>query len=191
MKVQTILFSAAITFVLALPMAASAQITVSTSNGLAHDCFVFAKAGIKVREGVQICTAALRNAPLNTHDKAATYDNRGVLLNMINEVDRAEADFKSAIALEPGLGDPHVNLGSMLIRKKQFSEAIAQIDKGLALGMSFPQIGYYNRALAWDYLGRYPQAYADYKRTLEYDPSFKLASERLKDFVVTRKPGQS
>ena len=52
-------------------------------------------------------------------------------------------------------------------------------------------IGYYNRALALDYLGRYPEAYADYKKTLDQDSSFKLASDRLKDFVVTRKPGQS
>ena len=187
MRVSAALFLA----VLALPSAASAQTVVSTGSGLAFECFIHAKSGAKPREGVRLCDRAFKQDRLNTHDKAATYDNRGVLLNMMGEVDRAEADFKSAIALEPGLGDPHVNLGAMLIRKKQFSEAIVQIDKGLALGMSFPQIGHYNRALAWDYLGRYPQAYADYKKTLDYDPSFKLASDRLKDFVVTRKPGQS
>ncbi len=187
MRVFAITIAAALT----LSGAASAQTVVSTGSGLAHECFIHAKAGTKPREGVRLCDLAFKQDRLNTHDKAATYDNRGVLLNMINEVDRAEADFKSAIGLDPSLGDPHVNLGSMLIRKKRFQEAIAQIDKGLALGMSFPQIGYYNRAMAWDYLGRYREAYADYRKALEYDPSFTLASERLKDFIVTRAPGQS
>jgi tetratricopeptide (TPR) repeat protein len=188
MKVQALLFAAAMA--LALPTAAPAQIIVSTSNGLAHNCFLAAKAGIKPREGVQLCDTALRRDPLNIRDRAATYGNRGVLLNIANEVDKAEADFKAAIRLDPALGDPYVNLGSMLIRKKQFHEAIAQIDKGLELGMSFPAIGHYDRALAWDFLGRYKEAYLDYQKALEYDPSFKLASDRLKDFIVTRTPGQ-
>ncbi|MCC6942210.1 MAG: tetratricopeptide repeat protein [Novosphingobium sp.] len=187
MKVQSVLFALA----LALPTAASAQIIVSTSNALAHNCFLAAKAGVKPREGLRLCDAALRNDPLNIRDRAATYGNRGVLQDLANEVEKAETDFRTAIRLDPGLGDPYVNLGSMLIRKKQFDEAIAQIDKGLALGMSFPAVGYYDRALAYDYLGRYREAYRDYQKTLEHDPGFKLASDRLKDFVVTRTPGQS
>lgn len=188
MKVSTILFAAsALTLSLALP--AGAQIIVSTSSGLARDCFVFAKAGVKAREGVEICNDALRYEPLNARNKAATYGNRGVLFNLTDQVDKAEADFKAAIRIDATLGDPYVNLGSMLIRKKQFHEAIEQINKGLELGMSFPAIGYYDRALAYDYLGRFKEAYFDYKKTLEYDPSFKLASDRLKDFTVTRAPG--
>jgi tetratricopeptide (TPR) repeat protein len=186
MKVQFALFAAAV--VLALPTAAPAQIIVSTKSGLAHECFTFAKAGTKPREGVEVCNAALRTAAVSLRDRAATYGNRGVLLNMLDRVDRAEADFRSAIRLDPTLGDPYVNLGSMMIRKKQFEPAIAQIDKGLELGMSFPAIGYYDRALAYDFLGRYKEAYLDYQKALEHDPSFKLASDRLKDFIVTRKP---
>ena len=188
MKFQFAFLAAALALA---PMAAPAQIIVSTTAGMAHNCFVAAKAGVKPREGVQICNTALRHDPLTLRDRAATYGNRGVLLNTLDQVDKAEADFKAAIRLYPSLGDSYVNLGSMLIRKKQFYEAIVQIDKGMALGMSFAAIGYYNRALALDYLGRYPEAYADYKKTLDQDSSFKLASDRLKDFVVTRKPGQS
>jgi tetratricopeptide (TPR) repeat protein len=187
MKVQ-IPFFAALALAWAVP--ASAQILVSTSNAQAHNCFIAAKAAVNPREGVQICNAALRNDPLNRRDRAATYGNRGVLLNIMDQVDKAEADFKAAIRLDSSLGDPYVNLGSMMIRKKQFHEAIEQINTGLELGMSFPAIGYYDRALAYDYLGRYKEAYLDYQKALEHDPSFKLASERLKDFIVTRPPGQ-
>lgn len=187
MQSQTALFAAVLT--LTVPVAAQAQIIVSMSSGRAHDCFTFAKAGVKAREGVQICDAALRYDSLNARDKAATYGNRGVLLNLTDQPDRAESDFKAAIRIDPKLGDPYVNLGSMLIRKKQFVEAIEQINKGLELGMSFPHIGYYDRALAYDYLGRFKEAYFDYNKVLEYEPGFKLASDRLKDFTVTRTPG--
>lgn len=190
MKVHIPLSAAAALF-LSLALPASAQTIVSAGSTMAHQCFLFAKSGVKPRDGVEICNASLRNDPLNARDKAATYGNRGVLLSAMNEVDEAEADFKAAIRWDATLGDPYVNLGSMLIRKRQYPEAIEQINKGLELGMSFPQIGYYDRALAYDYLGRYKEAYADYKKTLEYDPGFKLASERLKDFIVTRSVGQS
>lgn len=176
---------------LAFYLPANAQTIVSAGSTMAHQCFLFAKAGAKPRDGVEICNASLRNDPLNARDRAATYGNRGVLLSAMNEVDEAEADFKAAIRWDATLGDPYVNLGSMLIRKRQYHEAIEQINKGLELGVSFPQIGYYDRALAYDYLGQYKEAYADYKRTLEYDPGFKLASERLKAFIVTRSAGQS
>jgi hypothetical protein len=39
-------------------------------------------------------------------------------------------------------------------------------------------------------LGRYKEAYYDYKKVLELEPNFAMASERLKDFVVTRVPAK-
>src|SRR6185437_11216598 len=61
-------------------------------------------------------------------------------------------------------------------------------NKGIELGVSFPHIGYYDRAVAYQLLGRYKEAYYDYKKVLEIEPNFTQASDRLKDFVVTRVP---
>jgi tetratricopeptide (TPR) repeat protein len=76
----------------------------------------------------------------------------------------------------------------MLIKQGRHEEALGQINKGIALGMAFVHIGYYNRAVAEQLLGRFRESYYDYKKVLEIEPSFKLASERLKDFTVTRAP---
>jgi tetratricopeptide (TPR) repeat protein len=57
--------------------------------------------------------------------------------------------------------------------------------------MSYPHIGYYDRAVAEQMLGRYKEAYYDYKKVLELEPNFVMASERLKDFVVTRAPAKA
>ena len=76
----------------------------------------------------------------------------------------------------------------MLIKQGRHEEALGQINKGIDLGMAFVHIGYYNRAVAEQLLGRFKESYYDYKKVLEIEPSFKLASERLKDFTVTRAP---
>lgn len=168
--------------------AASAQTIVSMGVGLAHDCFVRAKTGTDPRDGIEVCSQAINREPLNQKDLAATFDNRGVMLDRLERTDQAAADFRRAIQLDATLGDPHVNLGSMLIKEKRYDDALVRINQGIALGVSFPQIGYYNRAVAYHQMGKFKEAYYDYKKALEIDPGFTRASEQLKDFVVTRAP---
>ena len=166
---------------------AQAQVVFSLGSGPGQDCYRHARFGFDPVAGVKVCTLALEQV-LTASDRAATYDNRGVILNQEGRSDDAVLDFGKAIALRPDLGDPYINSGSVLIKKKSYEEALVQINKGLELGASFPQIGYYDRALTLELLGRYKEAYYDYKKALEIEPNFGLASERLKDFVVTPAP---
>lgn len=184
MKVPILIVSAC----LLAASAAQAQTVISLGSGRAHDCFVHAKAGILLEEGATVCGQALQLEILTKKDRAGTYDNRGVLLDMLGRTEEAASDFHTAIALNPGLGDAYVNLGSMLIKKGDHQAALEQINTGLELGMSYPHIGYYDRAVAEQMLGRYKDAYYDYKKVLELEPNFAMASERLKDFIVTRTP---
>jgi tetratricopeptide (TPR) repeat protein len=165
---------------------ALAQTVVSRGVGLSHDCFIAAKIGRNPRSGVDICDKALREEMMNLRNQAATHDNRGVLLDGLGRTGDATEDFNAAIRLDPTLGDTYVNLGSMMIKQRRLDEALIHINKGLDLGMSFPHIGYFNRAVAEELLGRYRDAYYDYKKALELEPQFEQASERLKDFKVTR-----
>jgi len=167
---------------------AQAQVVISVGNGQAHQCFLYAKAGNSSPDAVQTCTGALQTDILSKKDRAGTYDNRGVILDMLGRTEEAAYDFNMAISLDPTLGDPYVNLGAMLIKKGQHEAALAQINKGLDLGMAFTHIGYYDRAVAEQLLGRFKEAYYDYKKVLELEPNFTMASERLKDFTVTRTP---
>ncbi len=174
-----------------LATAAQAQTVLTIGTGLAHDCFLHAKAGTQLRDGVTLCNIALKQDVLSKRDRAGTFDNRGVMLDQLGETEKAAEDFNAAIALYPDLGDPYVNLGAMLIKKGQHQAALEQINKGMDLGMGFPHIGYYDRAVAEQMLGRYKEAYYDYKKALELEPNFAMAGERLKDFVVTRTPAKS
>jgi tetratricopeptide (TPR) repeat protein len=168
---------------------AQGQVVVSMNSGAAQDCYIHARFGFNPADGLKSCTIALGQA-LGRSDRAATYDNRGIILNGQGRFTEAGADFDRAIALQPDLGDAYINIGSILIRQKSYEEALVQINKGMTLGASLPHIGYYDRALALELLGRYKEAYYDYKKALELEPNFTLASERLKDFTVTTAPAR-
>ncbi|HET7084371.1 MAG TPA: tetratricopeptide repeat protein [Rhizomicrobium sp.] len=170
---------------------AQAQTVITIGSGEAHECFKHAKAGNDLTDGLALCTGALEHDLLAKKDRAGTYDNRGIILDMLGRTEEAAKDFNQSIALDPTLGDPYVNLGAMLIKKGRHEEAMGQINKGIELGMAFPHIGYYDRAVAEQMLGRYKEAYYDYKKVLELEPNFVMASERLKDFVVTRVPAKT
>src|ERR1700677_2380529 len=140
MKAGTFLLATTLTWT-----SADAQTVVSVGTGFAHNCFVYAKAGIDPTDGVELCNQAILLETLSRKDRAATFDNRGVMLDQMTRAEKAASDFHTAIALDPNLGDPYVNLGSMLIKQRQYPEALEQINKGIDLGVSFPHIGYYDR----------------------------------------------
>lgn len=168
--------------------AASAQVLVSVGNSRARSCYLAAKQGFASDDLIKTCSASLDEENLTVKDRAATYDNRGIMETSLGRLDQALASFDAAIRTDASLGDAHVNRGTILIRQKKYEDALAEINTGIELGMAFLHIGYYNRAVAEELLGRYRDAYYDYMHTLELEPGFTAAQERLKVFRVIR-PG--
>lgn len=168
--------------------AASAQTLVTVGNSRAYSCYVAAKNGYASDDAIKVCSASLDEENLSQKDRAATYDNRGIMQTSLGRLDQALTSFDDAIAIDASLGDAYINRGTILIRQKKYEEALAEINKGIGLGVSFMHIGYYNRAVAEELLGRYRDAYYDYMHVLELDPGFTAAQERLKVFRVIR-PG--
>ncbi len=157
-------------------------------SGLAHDCFVAAKAGVDPHGGIATCTEALQEEALDRHNRAGTYINRGVMEVMLGLQQEAMADYEAGLKLEPGLGDGHVDRGAVLIALKRYDEAMVEINKGIDLGLTYEHIGYYDRGVAEFDLGRITESYYDFKKASEIAPDFLPAQEQLKNFVVTRRP---
>jgi len=166
---------------------AHAAISVFGSSGPARLCYEGAERGSDPGAYVFLCDEAL-NASLSAHDRAATFINRGVLRLLLNEVNSALADFDSGLNIDPGIGEGYIDRGASLIEKRQFAEAIQNINKGLSLGAKKPGLAYYDRAIAHEAMGDLPAAYADYQQALVLQPDFSLASDELKRFKVVRKP---
>jgi tetratricopeptide (TPR) repeat protein len=168
--------------------AANAQVVTSHGTVLGQSCYLQTRISGDNNRALEICTLALERDLMGANDRAATYDNRGVILDRMQRLEEAEADFDKAIALRPDLGDAYVNRGAVLIKKKQYGDALAQIERGIGFGTSFPYIAEYNRALALQLLGRNREAYEGYRKALALEPGFVQAAERLKDFSVVRRP---
>jgi tetratricopeptide (TPR) repeat protein len=168
--------------------AAPAQVLVSVGNSKARSCYLAAKNSLASDELIRLCSSSLDEENLSDKDRAATYDNRGIMENKLGRLNQALTSFAAAIAIDGMQGDAHVNRGTVLIRQKKYEDALAEINTGIATGMAFPHIGYYNRAVVEELLGHYRDAYHDYMHTLELEPRFAAAEKRVKLFRIIR-PG--
>jgi len=161
----------------------------SVGKGKARDCFLAAFTHAPPQMGISICDKALAEENLGNWDRASTLVNRGALKFASGHNTEAMADFDAAIKIAPEHGDAYVNRGVLLLAMNRYDDALADINKGVGMPLSHPDLGYYDRALAEDLMGRYQEAYNDYKHALELEPNLTKASERLKDFIVTTTPG--
>jgi len=158
---------------------------IVVGNSKAHECFLAAKAAVNFDSGIATCDEALKDRDLTIHDLAATYINRGVLKNDKGSYDDALTDYEQGIRLDPTLGDAYVDRGAALIRMQRYDDAITEINHGMELGMSYPHIGFYNRAVAEELKGQYKESYYDFKHVLELEPNFTMASEQLMNLTAT------
>jgi tetratricopeptide (TPR) repeat protein len=181
-RITRIAIGAAVVTLLAA-FAAQAQVTVFGGDH-AQDCYRAAKYGANQNQGMRDCTTAIETEPLDRHDLAGTYVNRGVLYMNLKAFTLAQQDFESALALEPNLGDAHLNRGAALIGERRYAEGIDEITKGLAFGSQEPAKGYYNRALAYEAMDNEQAAYFDYLKASELAPTWPAPRNELKRFTV-------
>lgn len=176
------------------PATTTAQTRVSFSpyNNNGYGCYAVALAVVKSRthvraDAISACDAALAS-PLLGKDRAATFDNRGIVYDSTGDYSAALADYDFSIKLDQNLGDAWLNRGVALIHLKRTDEALLDIQRGVALGPNMQQVGYYDLGVAQQSLGHIREAYDAYKRALADDPTFKPAAEALKNFRVVN-PG--
>jgi tetratricopeptide (TPR) repeat protein len=141
MKTRTLLGCLIVAGASCVALQANAYVQV-VGNGKAHDCFIAAKSGVNPDAGITLCTEALNEEYLSAHDRAGTLINRGVMESARGRINDAMADYESSITVDPTLGDAYVNRGAALISMKRYSEALADFNKGISLGMSYPHLGY-------------------------------------------------
>ena len=174
----------------AVPAQAAVMVIGST---IGHACYAAAERPFGAANGEQTCTLALNDGAISLRDRAATYINRGVIRISMQQYDGALRDFERAIAegehlSAPDLGVAYVDRAAVLNSLKRYQEARDSASKGIDLGTSRPEIGYYERAIAAESLGDFKAAYYDYKQAVAIGPGLTLASEQLKRFRVVPKP---
>lgn len=188
-KAIAALFAAGLMLSAAGAAHAQGAITV-IGGGLAEACSKAAIAGESGRSYDELCTRALETENLNARDRAGTYVNRGVLRLRRKEFRDAEQDFDKAIKAKPDIGEAYANRGAAYIGQGRFGEALAEVNRALALGVAEPAKVYYNRALAYEGLEDAKSAYLDYMKAQELEPEWGAPKEQLTRFTV-RRPGDA
>jgi tetratricopeptide (TPR) repeat protein len=164
-------------------MAGPALAAVSVlGGGPGNECYLAARFNRDPATGILSCNQALL-APLSRLDRAGTHVNRGVMEAALGQEDKALEDFNQAVLENPRLGDGYLNRGAMLVNRKRYAEARADIEHGIVLGPSMPEIGYYDLGVVEQALGHYDRAHADFLQALTLAPYFQPAVHALENFT--------
>jgi tetratricopeptide (TPR) repeat protein len=185
MKLRTIFMLSALATALSAT-AANAAVTVLTS-GEAESCYQAAENGWDASEYIPICNFAL-NTYLSPRDRAATLVNRGILKLSRVDGDGSLDDFNKGLKIDASIAEGYVDRGASLILLKRFDEALAEINKGMAMHSKKPEVAFFDRAMAYEGLGNVQAAYEDYKQAQLIDPYFDEPTQELKRFKVVTKP---
>ncbi|GAB4267688.1 MAG: tetratricopeptide repeat protein [Pararhodobacter sp.] len=107
--------------------------------------------------------------------------SRAVAYERTGQWDRAEADFRAALALEPDQPTVLNYLGYSLVeRGEKLDEALDMIERAVA---GDPDSGYVVDSLAWALfrLGRYEEALPHMERAVELEPTDAILNDHLGD----------
>jgi tetratricopeptide (TPR) repeat protein len=95
-------------------------------------------------------------------------------------LDEAIAECKEAIRIDPEFGNPYNDIGTHLIEKSQYQEAIPWLKSAAgARHYSNPHFAYYNLARAYIGLERFTDAEAELENALRISPNYEMAREAL------------
>jgi Tfp pilus assembly protein PilF len=144
-----------------------------------------AATSMSMLEAVGPCTTAIDTEPLDKHQLAATYVNRGVIWMTGEMLAEAKTDFDAAVRTDPRVGEGYVNRGAAQVANKQYAQGLADIDYGLSLGVEEPQRAWYNRGLAKEAMGDLKGAYESYTKAVELAPNWAPPKAELARFSVS------
>jgi len=168
-----------------IPSAASASV-LTVGGAYAYSCYQAADADGATIASVDACSKALAEEALTPQDRAATHVNRGILLLRRANLDRAEADFNSALKLNPNEAEAWLSKAILNARFGRSTDALPYVAKALENGTRKPAVAYFVRAMANEDSGKIAAAYQDFQRARTLDPKWAEPALELKRFQVRR-----
>jgi tetratricopeptide (TPR) repeat protein len=172
---------------LAIPAgAAHAQYAMIVyGKGAAADCYQMVKAKRLNASTLETCNDALKDDTLSAKNRAATFNNRGIVYMRNGNLDAAERDYDAALRISPNIPETQINLGAMFYANEMYTESVKALNEGVkAEDASSRAVAHYNRALSLEKLGELDEAYADLMAALDLNPMFEAASKQISRYSV-------
>jgi protein O-mannosyl-transferase len=99
------------------------------------------------------------------------YVNRGAAFQKAGRLEKAVADYETAINLDPSDSRAYISLGAALEQMGRLDRAQEAVERALALDPSSPE-AFRNRGLLREKMGRFDEAIADYTRAIALLPDY-------------------
>jgi len=109
-----------------------------------------------------------------TDNSATGWGNLGFCYELMFKREEAEASYKKGIEADPKDQLCRVNYGLLLARNNQINEALKQFEVVLS-----PSEAHYNLGSVYEQQKKFAQAKLEYTRSLELNPTFFDAQQRL------------
>lgn len=117
---------------------------------------------------------------LEIHPTAETHTFLGWALSFQGRFDEAIQQCRKAIDIDPEYGNPYNDIGSYLIEKGQYDNAIPWLEKATTAkryeSYCYP---YYNLGRVWETKGDWMKAVECYQKSLKDNPDYTLARKAL------------
>jgi tetratricopeptide (TPR) repeat protein len=167
---------------IAVPAAAS---VVTMGAGYAESCYLAADAHNASRQAMDACDKALTEEAITPQDRVATYVNRGILFLRRAKIHEANADFDTALKLDPNQAEAWLNKAIAHARFGKPVDALPFVAKALELNTRRPALAYFVRAMGLEDSGNIAGAYRDLKRAQQLEPGWKEPAIELRRFQVS------
>lgn len=97
----------------------------------------------------------------------------GWAYSFLGKVDEAIKECEIAIQLDPNFGNPYNDIGSYLMKKGKYKEAIPWLENAkTASRYENREYPYYNLGKVYEYMGLWPLALDEYKQALEIEDNY-------------------
>ncbi len=113
------------------------------------------------------------------------FNNRGIALRDLGQLDEAIACLREAITLDPNAPEPHNNLGLALQGKGQLDEAIVAFRRAIALNPNLAEV-HNNLGIALADKGQLDGAIAAHRQAIALKPNLAKAHYNLGIALLTR-----
>jgi tetratricopeptide (TPR) repeat protein len=158
--------------------------TVSLSAICSSDAIKAADGMMTPQTAISACNDAITSPIGEPRERAGSFVNRGVLLWTMGQAGDARRDFEHALEIVPDLPEALVNRAAMKIFDGKSAEAVADLDKAIAMGVERPERAYYYRGIGREDLKNYRGAYEDYRMAQMLKPEWSEPAKELTRFQV-------
>jgi len=125
------------------------------------------------------CDRALAADGLSAEDRAATFVNRAIILTRAARYEPALEDLRSALKLQPKLGEAFLNRGNIHFLREEFSQAINDYSLAIQFEAASLYAAYFNRGLIYERFANTESALEDFRAAVRLRPDFQAARDKV------------